>query len=451
MADKQTHWIKKQCMNGDLDDDGRSVAEIKNFIKALDPVATETASTSYKDASARLVKTLEEIDKVSVELGKIWEGKASVEAQKALRLLHDTIVNLSDGLEKMSKPLASLSDTIREHQDFVNSNSFAWSQEWSGSWDDSTPGWFKTIDKGVEWGSQDELAGQHLRAFTNDLAKIHQQIPDTVEKNLPSITAPALPTPTYKPVDLGDTPKYPKNGPQDTNPYGNNPNGNNPNPYDNNPNGNNPSVTNPNVTDPNATDPNATDPNATDPNATDPNATNPNVTDPNGNGPGNTDNVNGNIPGTDQPGIDPASLNPDGTNGSANPNGTDPRSTGLSDYQPPKLDTAPISTIGPNSSTSPTTILPAGNPSATAVPGGGIPGTGTNVGTNLPVNMNGSTSLRAGGNMTGMNGMGMPFMPMGGMGAGGGEERTSESSTWLVEDDDVWGGPAKEVVDDTIR
>lgn len=47
------------------------------------------------------------------------------------------------------------------------------------------------------------------------------------------------------------------------------------------------------------------------------------------------------------------------------------------------------------------------------------------------------------------NGMGMPFMPMGGGGAGA-EERTNEGGTWLTEDDDVWGGETEGVVNDRI-
>ncbi|MBF8193423.1 WXG100 family type VII secretion target, partial [Nonomuraea sp. K274] len=35
----------------------------------------------------------------------------------------------------------------------------------------------------------------------------------------------------------------------------------------------------------------------------------------------------------------------------------------------------------------------------------------------------------------------MPMMPMAGGARGGEESNDRESSTWLVEDEDVWGGP----------
>jgi hypothetical protein len=43
--------------------------------------------------------------------------------------------------------------------------------------------------------------------------------------------------------------------------------------------------------------------------------------------------------------------------------------------------------------------------------------------------------------MAGKGGMGANGMPMGGMGgAGGGQEQDRERTTWLTEDEDVWGG-----------
>ncbi|WP_212746328.1 hypothetical protein, partial [Nonomuraea sp. KC401] len=48
----------------------------------------------------------------------------------------------------------------------------------------------------------------------------------------------------------------------------------------------------------------------------------------------------------------------------------------------------------------------------------------------------------AGAGRTGAGGMGFPMMPMMGGGAGGHDQgQDRESSTWLAEDDDVWGGP----------
>ncbi|MFD2355663.1 hypothetical protein ACFSTC_49915 [Nonomuraea ferruginea] len=62
---------------------------------------------------------------------------------------------------------------------------------------------------------------------------------------------------------------------------------------------------------------------------------------------------------------------------------------------------------------------------------------GTGIGTGGALGPGQGTSL---GTRSG-TGAGMPFLPMGGMGGGGGggDSRDRESTTWLHEDDDVWG------------
>ncbi|MCA2190086.1 WXG100 family type VII secretion target [Nonomuraea cavernae] len=424
--------------------------KVKRILDSVDPRAIEKAGDAYLNASSTLEVARRAVEDAGKAMADVWGGKASVKAQQALRSVHGALEALGDNANRMGRPLQSLGKTVIPS--FKDSGGFNWDDGFSHN--DSIYGLFFE-DGGVSISTDNKKATEHLKELNKALGTWHDLLPASLTEDLPKLTWPTPDqnnhqAPKYPTVDLPDrgNPNYSPdpngNLPQDNGPTTGPKNGNNPNITD-------PNATDPNAVDPNATDPNATDPNAVDPNATDPNVTDPNITDPNANGPGNGD-VNGNIPGIDQPGTNP-SLNPGGLNGVTNPNGTDPRSTGLSDYQPPKLDTPPFSTTGPNASTSPTTLLPAGNPSAT-VPGvGTVPGTGpgTNIGTNVPVNTNGANLLRAGGNTTGMPGMGMPFMPMGGMGAGGGEERTSETSTWLVEDDDVWGGPAKDVVDDTIR
>ncbi|NUW40970.1 WXG100 family type VII secretion target [Nonomuraea rhodomycinica] len=191
---KATHWIKTQCDNFGVDDDGRSVAEIKNFIMGLSPETFDNAATAYGDAAKRLAQTLDVIDEVSGELAKIWKGKASVEAQKALRQLHDTIVNLSGGMDGMAKPMQTLADRVREHTDFVQNKPMAWSDN-QFTFNDSVADFYNTIDKGVEWGSQDELAGKHLAAFNKDLYEAYARFPDYVQKDLPDIKDPMPPDP----------------------------------------------------------------------------------------------------------------------------------------------------------------------------------------------------------------------------------------------------------------
>ncbi|WP_113702592.1 WXG100 family type VII secretion target [Nonomuraea lactucae] len=430
MADstKKTHWIKTSCGNFDVDDDGRSVAEVKDFITSLDPVGVETAATAYIDASTKLAATLDVIDEVSGELAKIWEGEASVEAQKALRLLHDTIINLSTGLDHMGKPLETLGAKIREHKDFVENGTATWSNPIGdpGSWDDSMPGYFRTIDKGWEWGSQDELAGQHLRALTKDLYESHVRFPDYVQKELPNIQDSTVPGPDTTKVD---TPHIPRVNPAsyngDLSGIGSGQNGLNRSGY------------------PDGSDFGRTGLDGTnDPRFPD------GTRDPDQlrlpgdqNGPGDPTNQGTGRPDQNgQPGV--SSTNPkfpDNPNGT-HLNGTDPRSTNLSDYTPPKIDNSPNSPFSPTSTNPSTSYAPNSSP---------ISGTGPGTGLGHGLTAGDAAALRAANGANGTGGMGMPMLPLGATGTGG-EERTNETSTWLKEEDDVWVGKLENVVDGQI-
>ncbi|MEU8252205.1 hypothetical protein [Nonomuraea sp. NPDC048916] len=411
--------------NGDFGVHGdQPVEKVKRILDSVKPRDFEKAGDAYLSAASMLGTSQRAIEDASKAMADVWGDKASVEAQKALQALHGTIDMLGSKANEMGRPLQSLGKAIPPFKNDLGGH-FSWSN--GPSWTHGIPDIAVDTKDGWDWFTSDNgAAKEHLKKFNQELDKWHQLLPASMTENLPKLKWPTPDETTYTvpTYPTGNVPKV-KNSPNYSPDYdGNLPQGNSP--------GNT-----------------GWQPQVTDPGSDDPNATDPGDKDPNGNGPGNKGDANGDLPGTDQPPIDPASTNPNGTDGSTNgtnngsvPNINDPRSTGLSDYQPPKIDTAPISTTGPTSSIPSTAYSPTGGPSTS-------PGGGTTVGTNLPVNMNGASVLRGGA--SGMGGMGMPFMPMGGMGAGGGEERMSESSTWLMEDDDVWGGPAKDVVDDTIR
>lgn len=461
---KKTHWIKTNCPTFGCETGGRSVAEVKNLFTALDPVTVRTAATSYTDASAKLVNALNAIDDVSAELAKIWKGESSVKAQKALHQLHDTIVNLAAGLDHMGKPLETLSSKIREHKEFVENATATWSNPIGdpGSWDDSMPGSFRTIDKGWEWGSQDELAGHHLKAFTEDLRQIHTRLPDYVEKELPDIEPPQGPQPDPTKVDLNG-PRIPANvnqagyDPSDFNP-GQNGNGINQSTYQDRP------TTDPRFPDgsdrpgfPGGTD--GTDPNATDPNGTDPNGNGNgngvgNGTDPNGNGNGvgNGSGIGNGVNPTGRPGMpstDPNFPNgsPTDVNGNTDPNsrtnGSDPRSTFLSESQP-RFDGTQFGNPAPT--TTPTTYS---NPTSSPTTSGTTPVVNTNYGSGYGNMAAAEAAAARGTTLAGTTGMGAPMVPLSGV-PGGGEERTNETSTWLKEEDDCWVGTFDNVVNDTI-
>ncbi|MER6943387.1 WXG100 family type VII secretion target [Nonomuraea sp. NPDC000554] len=432
---KKTHWIKPQCDKFDLDDDGRSVAEIKDFIMSLDPKGADTAASAYQDAATRLATTLDAIDEVSGELAKIWEGDSSVKAQKALKLLHETVRNLSDGLQRMGKPLNQLADKIREHQDFVENTMFAWSDQPTNvfgkpiTWDDSAWGAYKTIDKGWETGSQDELAGQHLRALTNDLYHIYVQFPDSVQKNLPDIKDPSPPDPkdtkdNFDPRDLLKQHPYNPGGNGDLDLNG-----------------------------PDSPDGGGLDRpefpggdtglDGTGGDGTGRDGTGADGTGQNGTGTGGVGNGAG-IDGSrvgDRTGADTSTASapnipdPSRTGVGDSPNGNDSRSTNLSDFNTPTHDGSPSPTASPTSHSST-------NGTSNGTSSGGT----TGVSGAVAAPAQGASTVRT-GNAAG--GMGVPVVPHGG-GHGGNEERTSEMFSWLKEEDDVWTGPLDGVVNGHI-
>ncbi|MEU4228829.1 hypothetical protein AB0F17_31425 [Nonomuraea sp. NPDC026600] len=442
---QQTHMIKTYCPTFGVDDDGRSVAEVKTFVQSLDATAVKQAGNAYLDACSTLAGAQRVIEDINVEMAKCWDGKASVEAQEALRVLHATVRELSGKLNWMGRPLQSLGDRIQEHQEFMDKGGMSWADN-TFTFDDSSVGWFRTMDKGMEWGSQDELAGKHLRLLNDDLTQTYQNLPDSFHKEIPDIKDPDGLPPPVTPLNTDFS------NPGGTNGLGNG--GYNGAGYnDGSSDGSDKSggVTDPTggVTDPTKglTDPTkgATDPTtgATDPTngAKDPTngATDPTkgVTDPTN---GVTDPTKGGLTDPTKGMTDPTSGINDPTKGSL----ASPTSTKLEDFQPPAdwnpgntPNSTPTSTnTNPNltSPSSPNSSTPATGPLTSA--GGGGMASGLS---------NGLGSAKAGSGM----GSGMPFMPMGGGGAGA-EERTNEGGTWLTEDDDVWGGETEGVVNDRI-
>ncbi|MEZ7129213.1 WXG100 family type VII secretion target [Nonomuraea sp. AD125B] len=455
---KKTHWLKSSCGDWSVETGGRSVEEVVTFIKGFDAKHIAQAATAYKDAHKAVGDVQKALEEQAGQLAKVWNGKASVEAQKALGVLHVTLGELAAKLQKMHEPVEALSTVVRKHQEFIDDDVKGVLGTWvnqggllGGTWDDSVAGLFSTYsgvyngDKANnDFGSQDELAGLHLQTFANDLAHVHAKIPDTVEKVLRDIDYPTGPQITPPPVT------YPKGGPY--------PNGN-PDPYGP---GAFPTNYDPSGTDSSnrfPTNPNAFDPNATNPNATNPNGTYPNGNHPSGNGDPNGTNGN-NGTGTGNPGS-PTFQNPDTSSlGSTSPNGSNPafnpaayqdpsanRTTSLQDFTPtntngwtPTTGTAHPTTTGNTAYSMPSTSYP---PATTA----SSPGTATGggfAGANPAVTTAATRATTAG--------TGMPFLPMGAGGGGGGAQSSEkqESTTWLHEDDDVWGTNPDSVVNSQI-
>ncbi|WP_433512521.1 hypothetical protein ACQP2T_53825 [Nonomuraea sp. CA-143628] len=437
---KKTHMIKTSCPPLEVDDDGRSVAEVKNFVKSLDPTAVKQAGNAYLDACSTLAGAQKVIEQINVEMAKCWEGKTSVEAQEALRVLHATIRELSDKLNWMGRPLQSLGDRLVEHQEFMDKSGLAWSDN-TFTFDDSSPGWYRTMNKGVEWGSQDELAGQHLRLLNDDLTLTYQQLPDSFHKEIPDIKDPAGVAPPVTPLNtdfsnpggrrgLGDGYNSPGGytGTGDNNGTGGI-DGSNRNGID--------TPTTPKY----PTDTQTPDPNGT----TDPTkgTTNPGATDPTKGANVPTGSVTDPAKGM----TDPTKGMTDSTSGLTDPTKGVATSTPtkLEDFQRPS-DWNPTNTPTPNSSptsTSPNTNVPS-SPNSSSPSSG--PLTSAGGGGSMVSGLSNTTGMPKAG--TGGNGMGMPFMPMSSPSPGA--DQSDGCSTWLTEDDDVWGGETDGVVTDRI-
>ncbi|MFC4120091.1 hypothetical protein [Nonomuraea zeae] len=405
-----------------VNDDGRSVAEIKNFIKYLQVEAVERAAASYLAASKLLASLNDALVFEATAMAKVWEGPSSVESQQALRTLHATIRELSEKFKAVGLPLETLGKRLREHQAFVENKSEAWSDNGT-TFDDSMPGWYETMNAGTEWGSADELAGQHLRLINNDLLKFYEQWPYTITKVVPALKPPDLPVPDLQTDDDFEGPqidprtlKGPGGELQSPGIEGI---------------GDTPSIGSDSSGFPDGSqDPAGAYPDGTYPDGgADPSDIGADGRYPDGTYPDGGQNAAG------PQGADPAGADPTLTAGAARPdtsglNAPDSRTT-LEDFQRPV-------NWDPNS--------------ATSMPNGGSPyyTPGTGSGTGPGGNLTGLGGLPLNARSASVSGSGIPFMPMAGAGTGAEESEDKENSTWLHEDDDVWGTDTDGAVSDKI-
>ncbi|MCK2221286.1 WXG100 family type VII secretion target [Actinomadura sp. ATCC 31491] len=439
---KKTHQLKPSGADWSVETGGRNVEQIVTFIKGFDATRIAQAATAYKDAHKAVGDVRKAIEEQAGQLAKVWEGNASVEAQKALGVLYVTMGELAEKLDKMHTPVDNLANVVRKHQAFIDDTwkgvMPTWANQDLGSWNDSIPDIYSTYsgvyggdDAKSDFGSQDELAGLHLQTFGNDLQHVHAEIPDSVEKVLRDIDYPVPNQDTPPPVQL------PNNN---NRPYGNV----NASPYDGSGYTGLPAgqygTDNPGY--------GTTDPSTGYP--TDPNGTYPPGGDGTGDGTGGNGDNGGTGTGTSPTGVNPVgTTGPGGTNPAYNPavhnpsaTGTNP-STSLQDFNP-------ANTAGHNpAGTHPTAGTTGyGSPSTSSYGPGTTGGPGTGTGGGVMGANPAATSIAGRGATTGT---GMPFLPMGaGGGAGAQESEKPESTTWLHEDDDVWGSDPGTVVNSRI-
>ncbi|GAA0922963.1 WXG100 family type VII secretion target [Nonomuraea longicatena] len=438
-AVKKDHELRpNQCMDLSVDPDGRNVAQVKQLIQMLDPKRIEKAGNAYVDAGAAMAQLEDDLLEMANAMAACWEGKASVEAQKALQVIHASVRELQRRLFHMGRPLENLGQNVLpRHKQFIdNDGYFSWSNN-SATWDDSIAGTYDVMDGGAEWGSQDELAGKHLAILNKDFAETYHLLPTTIHKELPELKDPEIPKfdGVGGPGGVGGpSGGLPGGVPGGIPSAGVSPRGASPGDFDS------------------GLPPVDVPPGATPP----------------GNLPSGVPDRGAVVPGTPapgQPGIpDPSSVPPAPAAPATPAVGTVPdpsRSTSLADAAPrfdvPAAPTAPT-TPGPATPPSvpsaqyPLRIGPYENGNPYGHPG--MPsGVSTGVGTGGGYGGSGAANNAALRGATGGAAVGgAPFMPMGGMGGGGGggDEQDREASTWLKEDDDVWGLQSDGTVTDTI-
>ncbi|MFI9550155.1 WXG100 family type VII secretion target [Nonomuraea endophytica] len=401
-----------------VNDDGRSVAGIRKLIESLEPAILLEAAGSYLAAAGRLTSMNEALISGATAMAKIWEGPSSVESQQSLRTLHATIRELAAKFTAVGQPLQALGLRLQVHKDFVENKTRAWSDN-GDTWDDSMPALYKTMNKGVEWGSADELAGQHLRLLNDDLREVFDQWPVTIHKVVPDLKLPTPAVPDLTRID------DPGNHPID------------------------PSALNAPTGDLQTPGIDGIDPTPPiDPAMPDLPGT---ALTADGRYPGN-DTLNGTGTGTGADGTDgryPDGTSPDtGDRDNAGQNGANPNSATPDGTPNPGIPgTDGLPDIPGSQTTLEDFQRPAGwdlsGPTSVPNTGSPHPATGNGLGANV---MTGSGGIPLNARSASASGKGIPFMPMAGAGAGADESEARENSTWLHEDDDVWGGDADDAV-----
>ncbi|TDD25149.1 hypothetical protein, partial [Nonomuraea diastatica] len=403
---KNVHMLKPYCAEWSVETGGRSVEEVVTFINGFDATGIEQAATAYNDAHSAANTAKEAIRTQAGRLAAVWEGPASVEAQEALALLYVSLGELADKLKNMSTPVGSLATVVRKHQEFVQDGWKGVMPTWAhqggltgGTWNDSIAdtysvysGYYGGDDARSDWGSQDELAGLHLKTFGDDLYQVHTNMPDTLETTLRNITPPQLPDDRPDDVEL---PTFPDQNPGDVTSTAHN--------------GGGPSglpTGGPRMPSAGGDDPSGSTPTTPGYPETgqgdDPSTGSPTTPDADGQTPGGQT-PDGRTPGGQTPDAQTPGASTDGRQ-TPDPNAGAGSPTDLQEHQPTSNGSPPGT--GPQTPGS-------GNPSTSSSPGTTPGGTNT-YGNGGPVAAAGAASPGAGGRSAG--GMGMPFMPMGGMG-----------------------------------
>ncbi|MFE3447447.1 hypothetical protein ACFXJ8_00815 [Nonomuraea sp. NPDC059194] len=417
------------------------VEKVKNIIEGLDARGIEKAGAAYLNAGSMLVQVMKTIEDAAFAMAKIWGDKSSAEAQQSLRAIYITMKNLAGSCNQIGRQLESLGKTvIPAFRDY--GGDYSWSE--GPSWTHGIPDlWVNTKGDGGMWFASDNTAAkEHLKNFQKELKIIHDLLPATVREDLPDITQQHVPPPEIK-IPTGG-PKTPPFNPPTYDPYTGNagpgnggPSGGGNWPDGKYPDGKYPDDKYPEDKYPDGKYPDGKYPDGKYPDGTFPDGTRPKFPDFPGSGDGSQ---NPNVPpggaGVNGPRVTTAGLDT-----------PEKPQTDLASFQNPNYDNLPN-----NQSIDPRTGLPTttGPNSGTSTSPSTSPSTGTSTGTSAGgAGGYGSVTQASAKGLNG-SGMGMPMMPMGASPAAGQEEQKKEGSTWLLEEDSVWGGADDNAINPTL-
>ncbi|MEO3793979.1 hypothetical protein ABGB14_27515 [Nonomuraea sp. B10E15] len=378
-------WMKSTVASIGLMDS--TIDEVKRYIDETDPGSVKLAGLYYEAAEPLLNSFAADLKTKAADLAKHYQGPAAYQTQLQLQGLAASARELATKLGAMGRSLKGYGETLRWAQMNVVESAYRDSRS------DQDIDYAAVLNPFNSANRGDHRAADHMKAVNERIVGHYEQLPSEVQQALPIVVTPEMP-------DFQNGPRLPGGLPvgDHTNLGGYDPSSFGPGSVRGVP-----AVAGPG--------------DGAYPGANYPGGDRPGSGDlPGGDGPG--DGSVGNVP-SGQTGM-PDGANPGDPGSVAGPTAAGPNSGGtdLAGYDPSLGNTTPGGTQ----------TTTGGPGTGTGVPGGGSAG-------------NGGAAL-AGAGRTGAGGMGFPMMPMMGGGAGGrDQENDRESTTWLAEDDDVWGGP----------
>ncbi|MFG1703425.1 hypothetical protein ACFLIM_09535 [Nonomuraea sp. M3C6] len=353
--------------------------QVKEWIDATNPGSVRLAGMYYTAAESLLNGFAGDLKAKSTELADHYKGPVAVETQKQLRSLHASARELAQKLGAVGRVLTDYAETLT----------------WAQANVVESPGRDSRSDNDIDWAGQipfyrlhrgDQRAVDHLKEVNERIVGHYQQLPTEVQQALPDPNV--IPIPNFDDGG-GRIPTMPNVG-------------------------GNPGLGGYQGA---SFDPGSIPGGLPDtPGAGD--GSYPSGQYPTGSGPGgpNAGGLDGSNP---YAAGDPSGLTDTTLGATPGPSAGTPGNygtTNLAGYDP--------SLGAPNGGNTTTTGGPGMGPGTSAGSGGGA----------------GAGAAVAAGR-AGANGMGFPIVPAAGGTRGGGEETGRESTTWLAEDDDVWGGP----------